>query len=197
MVMVMVVVVVMTVIMVVIVVMIMLVAMLMIPSTRPLHLTGPRQLLFPTTLGHGSVRIPRLVFSRPDEVNRPIARVVLVAMQSPRVRVFGRNMQVQGLYNDVRRPPLYNNRLGVDHRRRVVLTQVHATVNARDNFAPDSDSEIHVTGLRNLTQHTGRQGQKERPSQHFSHSALSTARDRAVSLIEGSPGPESSHGNDS
>jgi hypothetical protein len=170
--------------MVMVMVMVMLVAMLItplvtvlvLPGMRALYLARPRDFFFTTTLDEWAVGVARLVFSRPDEVNRPITGVILVAMQSPRVRVLGRNMQVQGLYSDVRRPPLYNHGLRVDDRWRSVLTQVHATVNARDNLAPDRDSEIYVTGLRNLTQHTGRQGQKERPSQHFSHSALSTAR---------------------
>jgi hypothetical protein len=81
--------------------------------------------------------------------------MVLVAMQPPGVSVFGRNMQVQGLGDNVRRRRLYDHGTREDHRRRGALAQVHATVNARNHLSPDSDAEIQVTGMRELAQRAG------------------------------------------
>ena len=132
-----------------------LVAVLVIPRTRPLQFATPRQFLFAVTLGRGSVGVPWLIFSGPDEVNGSVTGMVLVAMQPPRVRVFGRNMQVEGLDDNVRRPRLYDHGTREDHRRRGALAQVHAPVNARNDLSPDSDAEIQVTGMRDLTQRAG------------------------------------------
>ena len=101
--------------------------------------------------------------------------MVLVAMQPPRVRVFGRNMQVERLNDNVRRRRLYDHGTREDHRRRGALAQVHAPVNARNDLSPDSDAEIQVTGMRDLTQRAGRKGKKNGPSQQFSHFAISLA----------------------
>ena len=132
-----------------------LVAVLVIPRTRPFQFATPRQFLFAMTLGGGSVGVPWVIFSGPDEVNGPITGMVLVAMQPPGVSVFGRNMQVQGLGDNVRRRRLYDHGTREDYRRRGALAQVHATVNARNDLSPDSDAEIQVTGMRDLTQRAG------------------------------------------
>jgi hypothetical protein len=132
-----------------------LVAVLVIPRPRPFQFATPRQFLFAMTLGRGSVGVPWVIFSGPDEVNRPITGMVFVAMQPPSVSVFGRNMQVQGLGDNVRRRRLYDHGAREDHRRRGALAQVHATVNARNDLSPDSDAEIQVTGMRELAQRAG------------------------------------------
>ena len=142
-----------------------LVAVLVIPRTRPLQFATPRQFLFAVTLGRGSVGVPWVIFSGPDEVNGSVTGIVLVAMQPPRMRVFGRNMQVEGLDDNVRRRRLYDHGTREDYRRRGALAQVHATVNARNDLSPDSDAEIQVTGMRDLTQRAGRKGKKDGPSQ--------------------------------
>ena len=166
-----------------------LVAVLVIPRTRPLQFATPRQFLFVVTLGRGSVGVPRVIFSGPDEVNGSVTGMVLVAMQPPRMRVFGRNMQVEGLDDNVRRRRLYDHGTREDHRRRGgALAQVHAPVNARNDLSPDSDAEIQVTGMRDLTQRAGRKGKKDGPSQQFSHFTISTARSGAASLILGPGG---------
>jgi hypothetical protein len=128
-----------------------LVAVLVIPRTRPFQFATPRQFLFAMTLGRGSVGVPWLIFSGPDEVNGSVTGMVLMAMQPPRVSVFGRNMQVEGLDDDVRRRRLYDHGTREDHRRRGALAQVHATVNTRNDLSPDSDAEIQITGMRDLT----------------------------------------------
>ena len=168
-----------------------LVAVLVIPRTRPFQFATPRQFLFAMTLGLGSVGVPWVIFSGPHEVNGPITGMVLVAMQPPGVSVLGRNMQVQGLGDNVRRRRLYDHGTREDHRRRGALAQVHATVNARNDLSPDSDAEIHVTGMRELAQRAGRKGKKGDPSQQFSHFTISTARSAAASLILGPGGPRS------
>ena len=165
-----------------------LVAVLVIPRTRPLQFATPRQFLFAVTLGRGSVGVPWVIFSGPDEVNGSVTGIVLVAMQPPRMRVFGRNMQVEGLDDNVRRRRLYDHGTREDHRRRGALAQVHAPVNARNDLSPDSDAEIQVTGMRDLTQRAGRKGKKDGPSQQFSHFTISTARSGAASLILGPGG---------
>jgi hypothetical protein len=168
-----------------------LVAVLVIPRTRPFQFATPRQFLFAMTLGGGSVGVPWVIFSGPDEVNGAITGMVLVAMQPPGVSVFGRNMQVQGLGDNVRRRRLYDHGTREDHRRRGALAQVHAAVNARNDLSPDGDAEIQVTGMRELAQRAGRKGKKGDPSQQFSHFTISTARSGAASLILG---PEGSRG---
>ena len=165
-----------------------LVAVLVIPRTRPFQFATPRQFLFAMTLGGGSVGVPWVIFSGPDEVNGPITGMVLVAMQPPGVSVFGRNMQVQGLGDNVRRRRLDDHGTREDHRRWSALAQVHATVNARNDLSPDSDAEIQVTGMRELAQRAGRKGKKGDPSQQFSHFTISTARSGAASLILGPGG---------
>jgi hypothetical protein len=132
-----------------------LVAVLFIPGTRPFQFATPRQFLFAVTLGRGSAGVPLLIFCGPDEVNGPVTGIVFVAMQPPRVSVFGRNMQVEGLDDNVRRRRLYDHGTREDYRRRGALAQVHATVNARNDLSPDSDAEIQVTGMRDLTQRAG------------------------------------------
>ena len=165
-----------------------LVAVLLIPSTHPFQFATPRQFLFAVTLGRGSAGVPLLIFCGPDEVNGPVTGIVFVAMQPPRMRVFGRNMQVEGLDDNVRRRRLYDHGTREDYRRRGALAQVHATVNARNDLSPDSDAEIQVTGMRDLTQRAGRKGKKDGPSQQFSHFTISTARSGAASLILGPGG---------
>jgi hypothetical protein len=132
-----------------------LVAVLLIPGTRPFQFATPRQFLFAVTLGRGSAGVPLLIFCGPDEVNGPVTGIVFVAMQPPRVSVFGRNMQVEGLDDNVRRRRLYDHGTREDYRRRGALAQVHATVNARYDLSPDSDAEIQVTGMRDLAQRAG------------------------------------------
>ena len=173
-----------------------LVAVLLIPSTHPFQFATPRQFLFAVTLGRGSAGVPLLIFCGPDEVNGPVTGIVFVAMQPPRVSVFGRNMQVEGLDDNVRRRRLYDHGTREDYRRRGALAQVHATVNARNDLSPDCDAEIQVTGMRDLTQRAGRKGKKDGPSQQFSHFTISTARSGAASLILGPGGPEATQGND-
>jgi hypothetical protein len=104
-------------------------------------------------------------------------------------------MQVEGLDDNVRRRRLYDHGTREDHRRRGALAQVHAPVNARNDLSPDSDAEIQVTGMRDLTQRAGRKGKKDGPSQQFSHFTISTARS-ARQPDFGPWGPEATHGND-
>ena len=41
-----------------------------------------------------------------------------------------------------------DHRLRIEHRWRRATAQIHATVNTRDDFPPDGDADIQVTGMR-------------------------------------------------
>jgi hypothetical protein len=116
--------------------------------TRPLELTGPRKLLLMAALILRPTDVFRRVLPGADEVHGSIAGMVLVAMLPPLMRMLRRNMQIQRLDGNTRGSRLDDHRLSIYHRWRSVTAQIHATVNTRDDFPPDGDAEIQVTGVR-------------------------------------------------
>jgi hypothetical protein len=148
---------------------------------RPLELAGPRKLLLTAALILRPTNVLRCVLRGADEVNGSIARIVLVAMPPPVVRMLGRNMQIQRLDGNTRGSRLDDHRLGINHRWRSATAQIHATVNTRGDLAADGDANIQVTGVRERTKRARRQGKQCQTSQHVIHLVASNSRRRADS----------------
>jgi hypothetical protein len=132
--------------------------------TRPLELTGPRKLLLTAALIVRPTDIFRRVLPGAHEVNGPIARMVLVAMLPPLMRMLGRNMQIQRLDGNTRGSRLDDHRLGINHWWRSATAQIHATVNTRGDFPPDGDADIQIAGVRERTKRAVRQGKQRETS---------------------------------
>jgi len=80
--------------------------------------------------------VPRLVLPGLHEVHLPIARMILVAMQTPRSSVLRRNVQIQRLCHDhMRRRLLDDDRPGIDQCWRRPATEIYAAVDARRNLS--------------------------------------------------------------
>jgi hypothetical protein len=132
--------------------------------TRPLDLAGARRVLFATALEFRPPAIIGLVLPGTDEVHRSVTGVVLLAVSAPIVRMFRWNMQVQRFDGDCLRGRLNDHRLCIEHRGRRATTQVQATVNTRDDFPSDRDTDTHVTGVRERTKRAARQGKQGQTS---------------------------------
>jgi hypothetical protein len=79
------------------------------------------------------VLVFRFVFRRSHEVHRPIAGVVFAAVLAPISRVIRRNVQVHGRRRS--RLRFDQHRLGIDHRRRTIVADLHLAVHARHDLA--------------------------------------------------------------
>jgi len=80
--------------------------------------------------------VPRLVLPGLHEVHLPIARMILVAMQTPRSSVLRRNVQIQRLCDDHMRRGLFDDdRPGIDQCWRRPATEIYAAVDARRNLS--------------------------------------------------------------
>jgi hypothetical protein len=125
--------------------------------TRPLDLAGARRIFFATTLEFRPPVIIGLVFPGTDEVHRSVTGVVLVAVSAPIVRMFGWNMQIQRFDGYCLRGRLNDHRLRIEHRGRRATTQIHTTINTRDDFPSDRDTDTQVTGVRERTKRAAQQ----------------------------------------
>ena len=132
--------------------------------TRPLDLAGTRLVLFATALEFRAPAVVGLIFPGTDEVHRSVTGVVLPAVSAPIVRMFRWNMQVQRFDGDYLRGRLNDHRLCIEHRGRRATTQVHATVNTRDDFPSDRDTDTQVTSVRERTKRAARQGKQGQTS---------------------------------
>jgi hypothetical protein len=149
--------------------------------TRSLDLAGARLVLFATALEFRPPAVIGLIFPGTDEVHRSVTGVVLPAVSAPIVRMLGWNMQVERFDGDCLRGRLNDHRLRIEHRWRRATAQVHATVNARDDFSSDRDTDIQVTGVRERNKRAVRQGKQGETSQHAIHLVVSSSRRRADS----------------
>jgi hypothetical protein len=126
-------------------------------------------MMFVLVLAFTLALVARLVFPGPDEVNRPVARVVLMAMRAPVLGMAGWNVQVDRFHHHVSRRWFDNYRLRIDHSRRRPVGEVHAAINPGQNFATDRHADIHVSGVRQRRDcHIGESRQNP-VSDHLTH----------------------------
>jgi hypothetical protein len=76
--------------------------------------------------------VTRFVFLRPDEVHRPIAGVIFMAVLPPVLCMLRWHMQIDRRWRGF--PSLDDHRLRVHERRRTLISDSHLTVNARGDF---------------------------------------------------------------
>ena len=88
-----------------------------------------------------------IVFLRSDEIDRPIAGVIFMAVFAPVFRMPRRYVQI-----DYRRRgclTLDDHGLRIDKRRRTLIADTHLTVNARNNLPGEYDVYIQSVSLAN------------------------------------------------
>ena len=163
------------------------VLMFVIVGTGPFEFARSRLFFLTMTLGFGATEILRIVFPRAYEIDRSVAGLVLVAVMPPVVRVFGWNVQVERCDVHFRRGGLDDYRTCVDNGwRRGTRSKIHATIYTRDDFSPDGDSDIQVTGVRDGRQCNAGQGKQEGGSKGLLHRVLQgSARANARSGVRG------------
>jgi hypothetical protein len=152
------------------------VLMFAIICTGPFELAYPCLLLLAATLGFGAAAVVRVIFPGAYEVDRSVTCLVLVTVFPPVSSVLGRNVQIKRRDADLRGGRLDDDRTCVNNRRRSVGSQIHAAVNTWDDFSPDCDSDIHVTGVCDRPQRNVRQGKQDGGSEGVSHRVISKVR---------------------
>jgi hypothetical protein len=150
--------------------------MFAIICTGAFELACPRLLLLAATLGFGAAAVVRVIFPGAYEVDRSVTCLVLVTVSPPVSSVFGRNVQIKRRDVDLRRGRLDDHRTCVDNWRRTAGSQIHAAVNTGDDFSPDCESDIHVTGVCDRPQRSVRQGKQDGGSEGVFHRVISKAR---------------------
>jgi hypothetical protein len=98
-------------------------------------------------------------------------------------------MQIERLDTDPRGDWLDHHRTCVDDWRRSACSQIHAAVNTRNDFSPDGDSDIQITGVCQLFHGKVRQGKQDGGSEGLFHRVISKARMRANSSAK-RPSPD-------
>jgi hypothetical protein len=152
------------------------VLMFAIICTGPFELACPGLLLLAATLGFGAAAVVRVIFPGAYEVDRSVTCLVFVTVFPPVSSVFGRNVQIKRRDADLRGGRLDDHRTCVDNRRRSIGSQIHAAVNTGDDFSPDCDSDIHVTGVCDRPHRNAREGKQDGDSQGVFHRVISKAR---------------------
>jgi hypothetical protein len=98
--------------------------------------------------------VTRLVLSRSHEIHRPVAGVVFAAMTRPVSRVPRWHVQIEWTALIVVRLPGNNHRLRINKRRRRRIANLYFTIDARGDFAADSNTD---GGSSRMGRHTAEQ----------------------------------------
>jgi hypothetical protein len=89
--------------------------------------------------------VARFVFFRSNEIDRPIAGMILMTVLAPVSRVSRWYMQVHG--RQWRRLRLDDHRLRIhDRRRRRTISQLNLTIDTRCNLPRDNDIDAQIPG---------------------------------------------------
>src|SRR5260370_36245430 len=110
------------------------------------------------------------VFFRSHKIHGSIARVILVAVPAPVLRVLRRYMQVYGL-DAVRflRWLIDENRLRVHQSRRRPVGQIHPAVNSGYDLPRYRQADIQVAGSHRGRGHPERAGEQRQAPNHLVH----------------------------
>jgi hypothetical protein len=117
--------------------------------------------------------VARLIFRGPDEVHRPVAGMIFMAVLTPVMSVLRRNVEINGRRRNRVRYRLDRHRLSVQHRWRRFIAQLHLAVDSRRNLSGQNDIEVQFAGATDACARND-QSQKRSQEQRIHFDALTT-----------------------
>jgi len=95
--------------------------------------------------------VAALIFRGANEIHWPIAGVVFTAVLAPVQRMIRRYVQVHRRRGHRVGRWLDQHRLGIQHRRRWTVTELHLSINPGCHLSREYDVEIQFTGARSTS----------------------------------------------